>query len=111
MAHHLVITGAAAATTIPPVSNALGTVRERVWESLANYIPGLRDHPNVYALLALGVGLAGFKAYFESMRRKAIFRASQLKSVINVVKQHPSEMIASLLGKIFDHSDTADTIR
>lgn len=96
---------------IPAVSNALSTVSEKVWDSVSTHLPGLRDYPKVYGLVALGLGCAGLKAYFESMRRKALCRASGLKSVINVVKQHPAEMLANLLEQLFDQSDTVDTIR
>lgn len=93
------------------MSEVTSKAGERVWETLGDHVPGLRDHPKLLGALALGTGIAGMKMYLENRWREQVSRASRLKSNIRVVKQHPSELLAHLLDQLFERTDTVDTIR
>ncbi|PRW57534.1 hypothetical protein C2E21_3791 [Chlorella sorokiniana] len=103
--------GVSLASRNPEVAGVLQAPLDWVHGELEANAPFLVEHPRLSLAGAASLGLAGAYFYRRWRRTQGLERAGALASEIRVVKQQPSEKVASLLSVLFSTHDSAEVIR
>ncbi|GMH35468.1 hypothetical protein BSKO_03336 [Bryopsis sp. KO-2023] len=105
------VTGSLAVIQLPAIAGPLSEAGGKVWDVIADHVPGLRENPKIYGALTVALACVTTNRYLNYQRRRAISRATLLQSFVRVVQQSPAEIVGKLLNQLFDQDETVDTIR